>query len=57
MRGQRKDKIDEEQRNDSCVGIPVLHNEVEDFSRSFSILFVMVTLSILNLYVKVSESL
>lgn len=49
--------MDEEQRNGSCVGIPVLHNEVEDFSRSFSILFVMVPLSILNLYVKVSESL
>lgn len=48
--------MDEEQRSGSCAGIPVLHNEVEDFSRSFSILFLMVPLSILNLYVKVSQS-
>lgn len=48
--------MDEEQRNGSCAGPPVLHNEVEDFSRSFSIPLVMVLLSILNLYGKVSES-
>lgn len=37
--------MDEEQRSGrSCAGLPVLHNEVEDFSRSFSTLFVMVLL-------------
>lgn len=57
MRGQGKDKMDEEQRNGSCAVLPVSHNEVQGFSRSFSILFVMVLPSTLNLYVKVSESL
>lgn len=40
--------MDEEERNDSCAGLPVLHNEVQAFSRYFSILFVMVLLSLLN---------
>lgn len=35
--------MNEEQRNSrSCAGLSVLRNEVEDFSRSFSILFVRV---------------
>jgi len=49
MRGQRKEKMDEELKNGrSCACLSVLDNGTEEFSRSFSILFVMVLLSILN---------